>query len=71
MDHDRFRIVDSCHAALYNAGWSTGDCPAFLPAGEVWQVYALRDEHRILARAKRQSVAWMLALRQAWRLEKE
>ena len=46
--------VDDCERALKILGWSVGD----LRLGHVWQVFAQRTDHRVIARRSTQREAW-------------
>ena len=62
----RINPIDRAHKLLALLGWSFGDL-CYRDRGEpaVWQVYAHRDEDKIVVRAPTQAAAWDEALRQA------
>ena len=59
--------ADESEHALKLLGWSVGD----LRVGRVWQVFAQRTEHRVIARRSTQREAWAAALALAFNLEFE
>lgn len=59
------RTVDRAQRLLRILGWSYGDMSHFDGIATIWQVYAHRDEQRIVARAFGQAQAWDEALRLA------
>jgi hypothetical protein len=53
--------IDRAHKLLAILGWSFGD----IRHRGLWQVFAHRDDDRIVVRAPTQAAAWDEALRQA------
>lgn len=59
------QTVDDRSSFLRFLGWSCGDMAFNEGRAVVWQVFALRGDQRIVARAPTQSEAWVAAVEQA------
>ena len=57
--------IDRAQRLLRTLGWSHGDMSHWQDGRQVWQVYARRDEDRVVVNAWTQDAAWDEALRQA------
>jgi hypothetical protein len=57
--------IDRAHKLLALLGWSHGDLCYWQGGRKAWQVYAHRDEDKIVVRTPTQAGAWDEALRQA------
>jgi hypothetical protein len=63
--------IDRAQSLMRTLGWSFGDVCYAQGQSHVWQVDALRDQDRIIARAHTQSAAWDEALRQAGIIQRD
>jgi hypothetical protein len=57
--------IDRAQRLLRTLGWSYGDISHWQDGRQVWQVFAYRDNERIVVNAWTQGAAWDEALRQA------